>query len=772
MIQFTHIPRLPWVALGALLLLVFLWASYRRAKGKPSPGLRMLLITLRTLAITAVVLCLLDPQWVEIVKHQQKTRMAVLLDTSRSMSIGDVPGGRLGAAKSWLAKKVLPIVPAGVTLSTYTFGQTLAPLPSVDAAKADGPATALSDSLEQLLSAPSEDPLTGVILVSDGIDNQSPAPERAGKLFRRKGIPIHTVAVGTTNEMKDVILENVQVKRAVPNESPTRLGLTIRSPGFGGKKVGIQVRGQKEVVAAREVVLNGGTQTVELEVTPRQKGFQIYEASIGVQQGEWLATNNKRLFGLEVVDPTIHVLYMEGTPQQPGSPIPEWKYLKDALESDPNIKVKTLYRPLGNNGQFLHTVDADPDSGERIYPVTHPTKGFPRTLEGLLDYDVVIHSDIRRDSFTAEQLENMERLVEEFGGGFVMIGGNSAFGKGGYHRTILDRIIPVAMERENDSQAEPVRIRVPRAALSHPIMNIGSTPEETQMIWGQKFPYFYGYNRVDHAKPGATVLGLNPGYRNEFGPGLLLAVQEIGKGRSMAFMSDTTRSWGRDFETLWGEPVRAGAPLTEDTCDSRYYRKFWVNAIRWLASGKMGQTNNAVTLELARSYCSPTDAVAAQVKVRDVTQAEISNAEVLLFLSSGGKTNPPVRARYDSTSRTYVADIRPPGTGTFLVTATARRGGFKLGDDRQLLSCETTDVEMTDLRARPDFMANLAKDSGGSAFVVPDQDGASPAYVFANAPPPTIEYRRKPFWDKAGWMTLILALLGAEWAVRRAWGLA
>ena len=81
-----------------------------------------------------------------------------------------------------------------------------------------------------------------------------------------------------------------------------------------------------------------------MDFTPQMKGFQVYEVNVPGQPGEWLATNNRRAFGLEVVDPTMRVIYMEGTPQQPESTMPEWKYLKDALESDPNIKVKVLYR--------------------------------------------------------------------------------------------------------------------------------------------------------------------------------------------------------------------------------------------------------------------------------------------------------------------------------------------------------------------------------------------------------------------------------------------
>lgn len=771
MIQFTHIPPLPWALGGGAVFLTLLWLSYRGAKGKPTPGLRVALISLRALATTAVVLCLMDPQWVDVLKRQQKSRVAILLDTSRSMGIKDVPNGRMAAAKEWINKKALPVVPAGVSVSTYGFAQGLAPLPSVNSASPTGAVTALADALEAVLAVPSEDPLTGVVLVSDGIENATRAPENVARLYRRKGIPLHTMTVGTTNETRDVILENVQVKRAVPNEAPTRLALTVRSPGYKGKTVPIQVRSQNTVVTTAQVKLNGASQRVEIDITPRQKGFQVYEATIPAQEGEWLTGNNRRLFGLEVVDPAIRVIYMEGTPQQNSSPLPEWKYLKDALESDPNIKVKTLYRQLGNNGQFLNTIDADPVTGEHIFPVEHPTQGFPRTLAGLLEYDVVIHSDIRKESFSPEQMKNMARLVEEFGGGFVMIGGNSAFGKGGYHRTVLDRIIPVAMETENDSQALQFKLEVPRAAYSHPIMNIGGSPEETEMIWTTKFPRLYGFNRVDHAKPGAIVLGHNPSYQNAFGKGLVLAVQDIGKGRSMAFTSDTTRTWGRDFETLWGEPIRPGGVLDEQNCDSRYYRQFWVNAIRWLANGRIGRTNNPVTLELAQSYCSPNESVPARLKVRDADTREIANAEVSLTLSAGGKTNAPVRAHYDSASQSYLADLRPEAAGVFTVTAAAKLNGNPVGDDRQLLVAESVDLEMADLRARPDFMASLANNSGGKTFTAGPESG-SPAYVFANAPAPTIEYRRKPFWDKAVWMALILGLLAGEWALRRSRGLA
>jgi uncharacterized membrane protein len=728
---------------------------------------RAFLVVLRWLAIALVVGCLLDPQWIERVVHPQKARLAVLIDASKSMTTRDVPGGRLATAQAWAQRELYDPKPANVEVSAFAFSQSMTALAELKSASPTGRVTEISRALENLLAAPAEEPWSGVVILSDGIETSTQSPEAVARQFRRRGIPIYTVVTGTTNDAKDVVIENVQVKRAVPNEAPTRVVLTVRSTGFSNQLAAIKIARDREVLVAQDVRLNGGSQQIELNFTPRQKGFQIYDVSLAPLPGEWLTSNNYRRFALEVIDPTIRVLYMEGTPQQSSSPIPEWKYLRDALQSDKDIKVTALYRQKGNNGQFLNTVDADPETNERIYPVEHPTHGFPKTLAGLLEYDVVIHSDIKISSFDQEQLENIDRLVEKHAGGFVMIGGNSAFGKGGYHRTILDRIIPVAMESENDSEVRPIRLAVPPSAWSHPLVAFSPDRRETQAIWTDKFPTLYGMNRVERAKPGATILA------EDEGPGgnVLIAVQQIGKGRSMAFTSDTTRSWGRDFETLWGERINPNGRLTESNCDSRYYRQFWVNAVRWLAAGRIGRTNSAVTLELTQGYVSPGSPVRTGVKLRSETGQDGSTGEVTLFLGSNSSSNAVARAVYDSAHRTYFAEFTAPPVGSYILTAVATERGMRLGEDRQLLVSEVVDPEMADLRARPELMAAVSRASGGEAFAW-NQKPTNAGALFARVPPPNIEYRHTPLWDRSWWLAAVLGLLTVEWTVRRWRGMA
>jgi hypothetical protein len=239
----------------------------------------------------------------------------------------------------------------------------------------------------------------------------------------------------------------------------------------------------------------------------------------------------------------------------------------------------------------------------------------------------------------------------------------------------------------------------------------------------------------------------------------------------MAFTSDTTRSWGRDFETTWGEPLTGGTRATEYNCDHRHYRQFWVNAVRWLAAGKASKTNQAVTLELARGYAAPGDVVPATIKVRNDLAQEVSTAEVVLQVGAAIGTNGLVRARFDNALRAYRAEVRVPADGSHIITAAAWQQGTKLGDDRQLLVGETTDRETEDLRARPDLLAALAKASGGEAFSVNRAPENADA-LFANVPPSLVEYRRTPLWDKPWWLASVLGLLTLEWSLRRWRGLA
>ena len=74
-----------------------------------------------------------------------------------------------------------------------------------------------------------------------------------------------------------------------------------------------------------------------------------------------------------------------------------------------------------------------------------PTTQIPTELVPLQHYDGLILSNVSSDSLSSEQLDIIETYIRDVGHGLVVIGGDRAFGAGGWTDTVLERILPVEM---------------------------------------------------------------------------------------------------------------------------------------------------------------------------------------------------------------------------------------------------------------------------------------------------------------------------------------
>ncbi|MDE0015618.1 MAG: VWA domain-containing protein [Candidatus Poribacteria bacterium] len=76
--------------------------------------------------------------------------------------------------------------------------------------------------------------------------------------------------------------------------------------------------------------------------------------------------------------------------------------------------------------------------------VTIPAE-MPMDLSELRRSDGLILSNVSAEALSSEQLQNIENYVRDLGHGLVVIGGERAYGPGGYTDTVLERILPVEM---------------------------------------------------------------------------------------------------------------------------------------------------------------------------------------------------------------------------------------------------------------------------------------------------------------------------------------
>jgi uncharacterized membrane protein len=233
-----------------------------------------------------------------------------------------------------------------------------------------------------------------------------------------------------------------------------------------------------------------------------------------------------------------------------------------------NLEVKGVSHHIW--GQPL--IDALQKAGIEVKHLTNDQaiSDFPRTVEELSQYDVLIISDCEAEVLSlypfwipGTQLPRSDRMraIRDYtknGGGLLMIGGWSSFsgrfGTAAYYDTPVEEALPVNCLKGADDRVEvPAGVKVRVQDPSHPILK--------DIPWNEA-PVFEGFNKI-LPKEGSRVLATIGDEEIEHP---LLVTWDYGKGRSAAFSSDCSPHWAEYFQP-WA-----------------YYGQFWVQLIRWLGT--------------------------------------------------------------------------------------------------------------------------------------------------------------------------------------------
>ena len=749
----------PWpvvAVVGALVgLSAVAWLLYRKVKMAMPPLVRYGLPALRIAAIAALGLYLMRPILRTLEPDTRHSRLVVLVDTSKSMSIEDQADGAmsrmaavserlLGAGGGLLAK-----LAENFQLDLYRLGPDAEHVESLADATPDGDRTDITAALRTIARDTQEQPAAAVVLVSDGADNGPRAIDTLAADFKRRGTPIHTIGIGG-EPLGDVTIQKVSVRRKVRIDTVVDVAVELRHHGFARRTVPVVLRRGDQEVDRKEVVLRGDTPSCAFEIRPTDEGLLRYTIDVPIQQGEIIRENNTHDIAIDCARRKLRVLYMEGTQRKvEGRDLWEHQYLVNALEEDKDVEVTTLFRD-----------DVAAARAAGIGWIADPKKGFPTTKRALYEYDVIISSDIDIEKFAEPQLAWMVDFVAEHGGGLCMVGGWTAFGSGGYDESVMDKLLPVDMEGRGDGYYDNIAFawELTLDGWAHPIMQIDPDPQRNRRIWG-KLPEFKGFNKVTRAKPLATALAVHPTFRTPHGKRVLLAVQHYGKGRAMAFTPDTTAGWGEDFEAHWGEDG-----------DNRYYKTFWKNAIRWLAATRIDFPSKLTVVETDKNLYERTETAAIRARVLDNDAEPTDAAEVTLEIRTpDGATTTRRLTPSLAQPGTYPLDLPLHQVGDYRLHLVARDDTGPLGDDTVVITCREATVEFRDYAPDAPYLRTLAQASGGEHFALKSADKV--ASLLKEATHRRMKATDREFWDRWPFLLLVLACLAGEWAVRKKQGL-
>lgn len=278
-------------------------------------------------------------------------------------------------------------------------------------------------------------------------------------------------------------------------------------------------------------------------------------------------------------------------------------------------------------------------------------------------------------------------------------------------------------------------------------MQLAAGADETRKRW-EAVPALAAITPLGGPRPGASVLAIASGPGGT--PRALVAVQRFGEGRSMTFAGEASWRW------------RMLLPAADRSFDT-----FWKQSLRWLALA----AGDPIQLTVAPG-AAPGDTLPLGVVARDAAFEPLRNATVEVRVTAPDGRIESLRAAAESSRERaghYVAHFRPEHAGVFKLSADVRQGATLAGSATASVLVGGADLEMTDPRMNAAFFARLASASGGRV-VSENEVGELPGLLKAAVPGAAVALRRD-LWHTGWSFAAILILLGAEWILRRTWGL-
>lgn len=712
------------------------WMAYRHTALRPAA--RLALIALRFATLLLLVVFLMRPVARSTEADARNAVVAILVDTSRSMSIQDVSGERrIDRARSLVTGELLPALGSRFQTELLAYGDGLAPT-DPRALSAGGRRSDLAGALTAVRDRLKGRAIAGIVLVSDGGDTSDAAEQAAPE-----GPPIFPVAVGSATAGRDREVLSVTAAEAVLDDSRVELAASAVGHGHGTAPIVMRLMENGRPIEVRQATpaAEGVPVRATFRVTPARGAPTIYTIEIPSAAGELVPENNARSVLVQPPSRSSRVLFVEGAPGF------EHSFLKRALAADTGLEIDSVVRK-GKNEQGADTYYVQAARSR----ATALAAGYPQKAEDLFQYDALVLANVEGTQLGRAQLEATRDFVGRRGGGLLVLGAHS-FLRRGLIDTALEEVLPLELAGRGRGVVPAVgakgmnRVALTPAGEMHPVMQLGAATDDTRKRWDAT-PALASIVPLGDPRPGASVLAVTTGAGGV--PSSLVAVQRYGNGRSMIFAGEAAWRW------------RMMMPASD-----RSYDTFWRQAVRWLAIAAQDPLNITAPAGAATG-----DPLTLRISARSPTFDPLADVSVDVRITAPDGRLQQVRAAADTAPDApgrYLAQFRPEQAGVHRVVAEARRGPQSIGTTTTAFLVGGADVEMTDPRLNERLLQQLAMLSRGR-MVEPGKTGALVDALRAGVPAAALSIRRD-LWHTGWSFAALVLLLSAEWLLRRRSGL-
>ncbi len=765
MTQWSLEPVFGWLAVVplALIMLTSLWFTLT-AEGAGWLG-RLWLVALRLLAILLLLLGWLRPGLVSTVQRDSDAAVAVLIDSSQSMTMPSGYGEKTRwavAQEAWKAIEQEAARGFGKTrFVPYFFDFNLRGLPAGEQSAAalamstiwnggpTGKVTDLGTALAELQRAQVDPPLRAVFMITDGMQTVIPAATDATLVARQLeqlDQPIIVVGLGPRSEksqLRDLAIDVGREHLTAFEKNKVAVPAVVHARGLQNMPITVDMKlkaaGKPDIVLKPvEVLASGADQTLPMnfDIEAPASGEYLLELKATTQANELITSNNTTFAFVTVRAGGSRILYIEGQPRH------EQTFLRRSISS---LDFQVEYQWL-------------PESERARWPID-----LSNRLK-LSAYDAFILGDVdaralfnKSNPRTAATLNAIRQRVEG-GAGLLILGGFHSYDAGGYADTPLANLFPVQLKagRTQEFGDAPIdaafHLAGPQKVVlkgQHPITTLALGDENTQ-IWNALKPLL-GANRLGKPKlaPGVAELAVNA----DGDP--LLVTGEFGRGRVLAFAGDSTYQWW-----MQGQQLR--------------HKQFWRQSMLWLLGRDSLQDGFRLTLDRRRLRRGDEETVVIEWVGGSDNKPMPGKIELELNREGRVVGNLESQASGENQREVKLKDLNEPGLYRLSLKAVDAAGKSYASDIAFVVRDESR--EQSSPAADWQMMQNIASatDRAGGRLITPDDIGEAMQWLRdrqSQARVTTLEKRRlgDGVWDSWLYFVCFCGVMTLEWATRKKW---
>jgi len=781
-----HIDWSPWgpgwlVAVVFAIVVVFLAILYVIDARRLSAARRWTLLAWRVFTVIIVLLLLMEPSYRLTTTEERSPVAAVVMDESLSMTL---PAARGNPFIDYLSAKdrrersrytagahavslLVPELAKTHRVKVFVASdrvRSVADFPKGEGVTAAGVAARikeaspsptgnysnLGESVEDVLRTQQTAKLAAMFLLSDGRKTGGADVADAAREAARRGVPVHTIALGTSAPLPDLALLDL----AAPPEANVNDVMTFQvtvlntlRPNLRADLKVFQDDG-KEPIITRRLALPVGEKRVDISVIPRQEGEIKYTLTLPTFPDEFDDGNNTVSFYVTVAKRKLKVLFIAGSPTM------EFHHMVPSLIRDTVMDVSCFLQSAAVNA----VQQGNDIIGE-----------LPSTPSQWDRYDVVVLYDVDPNKLTNEQENGLELLVRN-GGGLMFIAGR-VHGMGALLQVRGAKVrsmLPVDINKNlhpkyDDYFTEPFHIERTREGKVHPLFLFAPSREKNDDVWRSfaELDFFWNHPVMGVKSAAVPLLVKQRQAGGAGGRECVMALMKYGKGSTIFLGVHTMWRWRFPTENF-------------------DYDQFWSQTVRYLAEYRMLGAQRQVTLNTDKKMYSPGETVRITLSVLDpalVKQLRTEQVFATVTDQSEGEYRTMLRAAPGDPAKL---------TGTFAarrlgehevrarhVLAEDLAAQRALFDEKTHFGVRMQSLEFRDTTADLAALRELAEITGGMAL---DHrtvaEGLKPALASVDATPQFVPHESfDDLWDRWYVLALLLALGAIELWFRRNWGL-